>query len=264
MPLAFLGTLRRRDRLHLQRRRTTRFTGGREVGGPDQVWELTVRRTSRSASSRWRVALAARAAGRASSSATTARARSSRSPSATPARAIPELALIALVVAFVGVGLLNVTIALMVLGHPADPHQHLRRHPPGRPRRGRGRARDGHERPRRSSRRVELPLAVPTIMSGVRTAAINIIATATIAPLAGVLTLGDLILSPQRLRRRGRARGRDPRRPARAHVELGLAGLQRLLTPKGLKLARETRSRIGFASMTPRQMGLPNERRVTC
>ena len=34
--------------------------------------------------------------------------------------------------------------------------------------------------------RVELPLAVPTIMSGVRTAAINIISTATIAPLAGV------------------------------------------------------------------------------
>ena len=43
--------------------------------------------------------------------------------------------------------------------------------------------------------RVELPLAVPTIMAGVRTAAINIIATATIAPLAGVLTLGDCIIS---------------------------------------------------------------------
>ena len=32
-------------------------------------------------------------------------------------------------------------------------------------------------------------------MTGVRTAAINIIATATIAPLAGVLTLGDFILA---------------------------------------------------------------------
>ena len=40
--------------------------------------------------------------------------------------------------------------------------------------------------------RVELPLAVPTIMAGVRTSAINIIATATIAPLVGVVTLGDL------------------------------------------------------------------------
>ena len=34
-------------------------------------------------------------------------------------------------------------------------------------------------------RRVELPLAVPTIMTGVRTATITIVATATIAPLAG-------------------------------------------------------------------------------
>ena len=41
-------------------------------------------------------------------------------------------------------------------------------------------------------RKVELPLAIPTIMGGVRTAAVNIIATATIAPLAGVVTLGDL------------------------------------------------------------------------
>ena len=32
-------------------------------------------------------------------------------------------------------------------------------------------------------------------MSGVRTAAINIIATATIAPLAGVMTLGDFIIN---------------------------------------------------------------------
>ena len=44
-------------------------------------------------------------------------------------------------------------------------------------------------------RRVELPLAVPTIMGGVRTATINIVATATIAPLAGVLTLGDFIIN---------------------------------------------------------------------
>ena len=44
-------------------------------------------------------------------------------------------------------------------------------------------------------RKVELPLAVPTIMGGVRTGAVNIVATATIAPLAGVLTLGDFIVA---------------------------------------------------------------------
>ena len=49
--------------------------------------------------------------------------------------------------------------------------------------------------------RVELPLAVPTIMAGVRTAAVNIIATAALASLAGLSTLGDLHPGPQRLRR---------------------------------------------------------------
>ena len=38
--------------------------------------------------------------------------------------------------------------------------------------------------------RVEMPLAVPTLMAGVRGATIAIVATATIAPLAGGLTLG--------------------------------------------------------------------------
>ena len=43
-------------------------------------------------------------------------------------------------------------------------------------------------------RKVELPLAVPSIMTGIRGATVNIVATATIAPLVGVVTLGDFIL----------------------------------------------------------------------
>ena len=66
-------------------------------------------------------------------------------------------------------------------------------------------------------RKVELPLAVPTIMSGVRTAAINIVATATIAPLAGVLTLGDFIIDRNVYGDEGVLAGRDPRRAAGAH-----------------------------------------------
>jgi osmoprotectant transport system permease protein len=37
-------------------------------------------------------------------------------------------------------------------------------------------------------RKIELPLAVPSIMQGVRGASVNILATATIAPLVGVAT----------------------------------------------------------------------------
>ena len=41
---------------------------------------------------------------------------------------------------------------------------------------------------------MELPYALPTIMAGIRTAGVNIIATVALASLAGVSTLGDLIV----------------------------------------------------------------------
>ncbi len=44
-------------------------------------------------------------------------------------------------------------------------------------------------------RKVEIPLAIPTIFAGIRGATIAIVATATIAPIAGVLTLGDFIIN---------------------------------------------------------------------
>jgi osmoprotectant transport system permease protein len=83
---------------------------------------------------------------------------------------------------------------------------------------------------------VELPLAAPTIMSGIRTGAVNIVATATIAPLAGVLTLGDLILSRNVVGDDGVIAGAIVVALLALVVELGLAGVQRLVTPKGLKL----------------------------
>jgi len=88
-------------------------------------------------------------------------------------------------------------------------------------------------------RRIELPLAVPTIMSGVRTGGINIIATATIASLAGVSTLGDFILSPNVYGDQGVLAGAIVVALLALSLELTLAGIQWLLTPRGLKLARE-------------------------
>ena len=49
-------------------------------------------------------------------------------------RAVPELALIAFMAAFVGFGVLNADDRADGPRHPADPHQRLRRHAPGRPR----------------------------------------------------------------------------------------------------------------------------------
>ena len=88
-------------------------------------------------------------------------------------------------------------------------------------------------------RKVELPLAVPTIMTGVRTAAVNIVATATIAPLVGVLTLGDYIINVNVYGDEGVLAGAILVALLALAFELVLAGVQRLLTPKGLELQRE-------------------------
>jgi osmoprotectant transport system permease protein len=86
--------------------------------------------------------------------------------------------------------------------------------------------------------KVQLPLAVPTIMAGVRTSAVNIIATATIGSLAGVNTLGDFILGRNVYGDAGVLAGAILVALLALAAELGLAGLQRLLTPRGLLVAR--------------------------
>ncbi|HEX2468219.1 MAG TPA: ABC transporter permease [Solirubrobacterales bacterium] len=152
-------------------------------------------------------------------------------------RAIPELALIAFMAAFIGVGLLNVTIALAVLGIPpilTNTFVGVRQVDRGAVEAARGMGMSETE----VMRKVELPLAAPTIMSGVRTGAINIVATATIAPLAGVLTLGDLILSRNVVGDDGVIAGAIVVALLALVVELGLSGIQRLVTPKGLKVQR--------------------------
>ena len=153
-------------------------------------------------------------------------------------RAIPELALIAFMAAFIGVGLLNVTIALAVLGIPpilTNTFVGVRQVDRDAVEAARGMGMSEAE----VIRKVELPLAAPTIMSGVRTGAINVVATATIAPLAGVLTLGDFILNPNVYGNDGVLAGAIVVAVLALAVELALAGVQRLVTPKGLRLQRE-------------------------
>lgn len=214
----------------------TRFTGERKVGGLDQVWEFTVTHLELSALAlaiALAIALPAGVAlGHFGKGETFAIAIGNSW------RAIPELALIALVAAFIGFGFGNVAIALMVLGIPpilTNAFVGVRQVDPNAVEAARGMGMSDLG----IITRIELPLAVPTIMSGVRTGAINIIATATIAPLAGVVTLGDFILSRNVYGDEGVLAGAILVAVLAMLVELGLAGLQRVLTPRGLKLARE-------------------------
>ncbi len=154
-------------------------------------------------------------------------------------RAVPELAIIAFMAAVIGVGTRNVTIALAILAVPpilTNSFVAVRQVDRGAVQAARGMGMTTRE----VITKVELPLAVPTIMGGVRTSTINVVATATLGPLAGVLTLGDLILQPGVYGQDGVVAGAICVALLALALELGLAGIQRLLTSPGMRLAQAT------------------------
>ena len=235
LPFAFLGSFGGAFEFIFSPQ-DSRFTGQNKVGGLDQVWDLAQKHIEISIFALAIAILLALPAG-----AILGHYGKGELFAITVGnswRAIPELALIAFVVAFVGFGFINVSIALMVLGIPpilTNTFVGVRQVDRSTVEAARGMGMTAFG----IITRIELPLAVPTIMSGVRTAAINIISTATIAPLAGVLTLGDFILSPNVYGDEGVIAGAILVATLAMTVELGLAAMQRAMTPKGLKLSRE-------------------------
>lgn len=150
-------------------------------------------------------------------------------------RAIPELAVIALVATLIGVGMKNVAPALALLGIApiiVNAYVGVRQVDPAAVDAARGMGMSELS----IIRKVELPLAIPTVMGGVRGAAVVIIATATIAPLAGVETLGDLILNRNVYGDNGLLAGALLVAMLALALEGILALLQRRLTSDGLKL----------------------------
>ena len=109
-------------------------------------------------------------------------------------RAVPSIALIAFFFAYLGTGFANVALALALLAIPpilANAYVGIRQVEPDAVDAARGMGMTGLQ----VVRRVELPLALPLVFGGIRTSAVNVVATATIAPLAGVSSLGDPIIS---------------------------------------------------------------------
>lgn len=150
-------------------------------------------------------------------------------------RAVPELGLIALMAAVIGVGLFNLTVALAVLGVPpilVNTFVGVREVDRSTVAAARGMGMTELE----IIRKVEAPMAVTSIFTGIRTAAIGIVATATIAPLAGVATLGEFILGENVYGTNGVLAGAIMVALLALVLEFSLAGVQRLLTSKGLKL----------------------------
>jgi osmoprotectant transport system permease protein len=84
-------------------------------------------------------------------------------------------------------------------------------------------------------RRVELPMALPLIFAGIRTAVVFVIATATIAAVAGGGGLGDIVVNQAGYGIEGVV-GAAICVSLLALVADGALGLvQRLLTPPGLR-----------------------------
>ncbi len=151
-------------------------------------------------------------------------------------RAVPSLALIAFFVAYIGVGFTNVTFALVLLAIPpilTNTYVGVRQVDSEVIDAGRGMGLTALQ----VIRRIELPLALTTIFGGIRTSAVNVVATATIAPLAGVLTLGDYILSANVYGEDGRLAGAILVALLALTVEFTFAGIQRLVAPRGVKVA---------------------------
>jgi osmoprotectant transport system permease protein len=109
-------------------------------------------------------------------------------------RALPSLAVISIGLGLLGVGFTNVMVALVILAAPVmltiayvavdQVDQDAVRA-----------ARAMGMTPLQVLWRVELPLALPLIFAGIRTAAVYVVATAPLAALAGGGGLGDIIVN---------------------------------------------------------------------
>ena len=130
-------------------------------------------------------------------------------------RALPTLVVIAVGFTFLGIGFTNVMVALVMLAVPpilTNAYVAVDEVDPDAVEAARGMGMT----PRQVLRRVELPLALPLLFAGIRTAAVFVVATATIAAIAGGGGLGDILVNQASYRIRGPRRRGDLRFPARA------------------------------------------------
>jgi osmoprotectant transport system permease protein len=149
-------------------------------------------------------------------------------------RAVPSLAIIAVGIALLGLGFFPTTVALVLLAAPIMlTNAYV--------------AVDGVDRDAVDAARgmgmtasevllrVELPLALPLTFAGIRTAAVYVIATATLAAVTGGGGLGEIIVNQASYGAEGVVAGAIAVAILALAAELALAGVQRAVTPKGLR-----------------------------
>jgi osmoprotectant transport system permease protein len=164
-------------------------------------------------------------------------------------RALPSLAVLAIGVAFLGLGIGNVELALIVLAVPpviTNAYVAIDEVDRDVVDAARGMGMSGWE----ILRKVELPLGVPLIFAGVRTAALFVVSTTTIAALTGYSgSLGDIINNEASYHLYGVLGAAICIAALALVVEFALALVQRALTPKGLKLTAADEPAVAFAPL---------------
>ncbi|MCW2991894.1 MAG: transporter permease subunit, partial [Solirubrobacterales bacterium] len=173
----------------------------------------------------------------------TGRGRVVASSLANAGRAVPSFALLVFTSTYLGLTTGNLIFAMVVLAIPpvfTNTYVGVRQVDPDVVDAGRGMGMTSAQ----MIRRVELPLALPLIFGGIRTSAINVVATATLGPVVGVSTLGDPILSANVYGDSGRLGGAIIVAVLALSSEAIFAVLQRVVTPAGLKRQPNTRRKF--------------------
>ena len=164
-------------------------------------------------------------------------------------RAVPSLALLAFFVAFLGLGFTNVAAVLTLLAIPpilTNTYVGVRQVDRESVDAARGSGMTEGE----IIRKVEFPLALPTIFGGVRTSAVAVVATATIAPLGNVRSLGNPIIEPQIYGLPGQIGAAIVIALITLAIDAGFGAAQRAMTPAGLKVGargQETSKRLSLS-----------------
>jgi osmoprotectant transport system permease protein len=151
-------------------------------------------------------------------------------------RALPSLAVIAIGLAFLGVGFTNVTFALVVLAVPpilTNAYVAVDGVEPDAVEAARGMGMTRWQ----IIRSVELPLALPLMFAGIRTSAVFVVATATIAAVAGGGGLGDIIVNQAGYGLEGVVGAAICVSLLALAADAALGLVQRLVTPPGLRTA---------------------------
>ena len=149
-------------------------------------------------------------------------------------RALPTLAVIAVLLVFMSIGNTVVGIALVVLAVPpilTNAYVGVSEVDADTVESARGMGMTEWQ----ILSRVELPLATPLVFAGIRTAVVFVVASATIAAIAGGGGLGEIIVNQAAYRIEGVIAASLVVSGLAFAADAAVAGVQRLVTPKPLR-----------------------------